>query len=115
MVPHVRYRHPPITHHRKPMGVEKLARPLARATESATQFASLAYHEDAPVLTVKNEQLPRTVEGDLADVPELFPVFAGQGSDPVELLELRLEPAVLGGEVDDLLGVQASRQGEADN
>lgn len=53
---------------------------------------------------VEYQQVAGRVEGHALNVPELFPIRAGHGAEPVEFLEPGFQDSVLGRELDDLLG-----------
>ena len=66
---------------------------------------------DAVRLIVENVQPSGTIEPHPSHVSELLPIRARHRSDPVELLEVGDQLAVLPGEVDGLLGgCRAGRQ-----
>ena len=100
----VRKHYPAVAKDRESIRTAEFARPLALPSERATELAVRAHDEDAVDLGVEHIQLPRTIERDPAHSPELLPLLPRQRPDPVDLLEVGGDPAVLCGELDDLLG-----------
>ena len=86
--------------------VAKLPRPLTLPPDLADQRAVGTHDEDPLGLAVEHVQPSGTIERHPAHIAELLPLGTGQGADPEHFLEVRVEPAVLGGEFDHLLRIQ---------
>lgn len=113
-IPVIPDNHPTVPEDRERHRAAKLARPFTRSTERTAESAIRADNGDEGGLDVEDVQLTRAIEPNLVDVPEQLPILAGQGSDPVDLLEIGVQPAVFGREADDLLGGGGNRGKEAE-
>ena len=107
LVPHIRDNHAAITHDHHGLRTLELARSVADPPEASKVAAVHANHDDTRGLPVQYVEIASFVEADLVDLAKLLPLLARQRSHPVDLFEVGLEPAVLGRELDDLLGREA--------
>ena len=90
--------------------VAELARTVTLSTQLPDQPAVGAHHIDPLGLSVEDMEVALAIEGHFRENAELFPILARHGAQPVQLLEVGLQPAVFGGELDDLLGTPGSRE-----
>ncbi|MDE2752191.1 MAG: hypothetical protein OXI83_06410 [Gemmatimonadota bacterium] len=108
----VRDRHASIGEDRHGARVAELTRTFTRSAQSPHEPPIRTHHENDLSLheTVEQKELARTVERDIRDESELFPVLARHGAQTVQLLEVDLQRSVLRGELDDLLGTRRSHE-----
>ena len=90
--------------------VAEFPRTVAPAAELAHKVSGGAYDDDARCHSVEYVQVPVAVERHAADATELLPRFASGDPDPIHLLEVDLEPAVVARKFDDLLSGDRSRR-----
>ena len=100
----VAHDHAPVRHGRKVPGKAELARTLPGPSDQPHEFADLIDDDNPGRLKVQQIEVTRTIEGHVKYHPELLPLGRVERPDPEHLLEASLEPDILGGEFDDLLG-----------
>ncbi len=82
----------------------------SRSIGGSHASATVSVSASSPGLFVEDVQVARAIEGQASDPAELLPGFARQESaHPVQFLGVGLQPTVLGGEVNDLLGARGKR------
>ena len=85
---------------------QKLGRSFSRASERGRQASGVVHYNNADIgfRAVKDVQIAAGVKGQTRDTGKEFPLFAGNGANPVDLLEIGGEQTVLAWQVDHLLG-----------
>ena len=94
----------PVPHDGKPVHFLELAGSFSLSPELTDELPGRTGNDDAFDLVVQDVEVARAVKPDFADISKLFPGFARQRTEPVELLEPEFQHAILAGEFDDLLG-----------
>ena len=84
----------------------ELSGTFAHPPELAQQIPLEVDDRDARRLGIEHVQVARSVEGHVTNPAESVPLTALKGSHPVQLFEVGIQPAVLRGQFDDLLGGQ---------
>lgn len=100
----VAHDNPSVLQNRQLPGKVELARTVALPPDRPDESTFPVDDHHRERVDIQQVDVARTVEGDFVDPPELLPIFPCEGADPVDLFEISLQPAVVGGELDDLLG-----------
>ena len=90
----------------------ELTRSLARSPELAQEGARTVEHEHPQVAAaIEHIQVTLLIKRDPRHGSEHLPRFAELDPDPVDLLEIGLDPTICGREFNDVLGVNAGGRG----